>query len=594
MTDGEAQKSSDTSNLIFKDKVLTRAVYTQNNIATNMGAMTIPSLDQNASSDRNFPDVNQHSKHPPRRKPPPSMDNFFFETKSSSKITNGDTQPAPAKVSYGGNSQVDELAYLMSNILASPFSGSRSLDPKVPHNRESVELPPDRNLDSLTLPLHAVKSDISGETDYYSNCDSDASFSSLHEDTSNAEKEMRTESLDSNSLPYPLKTPSVLSSDEASKETIERSSHSHGAQSSKSSSETIASTQVSSRNSEYGEPTPIARKESPSVVPKVSLRRGNGSLPQMNNAIFRSNVSPRSLKLSKQDNNLDHKSVLGEQALKNRSSKTDFSIHKKSNSVNSVWSSYSQRHINLSVLRKNLDLHPGEGERSNYIYTLRKNCGTAYNESLPGKWKLPIGILPIDRKNYALNPRFMRHAGGTAQGRNKKSSGVELKHGHLEPRLLATEVGDPNDSLSTDLKLEKTFTSSSITARNSVRGLKSSSSSLTVSNGTVSNEANSSKYGDDAQSLKTTAESASSHSLKKQISISSSSSGSISDLNYDGYYQHEAYLNPDNYDDDDNNNNNDELQNNSASSPYRFPNDSNLSQNSEKPKLVLANPDDSD
>ncbi|KAM9925206.1 hypothetical protein OXX80_010971, partial [Metschnikowia pulcherrima] len=76
----------------------------------------------------------------------------------------------------------------------------------------------------------------------------------------------------------------------------------------------------------------------------------------------------------------------------------------------------------------------------------RKSAGTSYNDMGPGKWKLPIGIMPVDKRDVLQQSTKPFNRGVSNTGyRSKKSSGVELKHGHLQPRLLAAEV-DEGDS----------------------------------------------------------------------------------------------------------------------------------------------------
>lgn len=122
--------------------------------------------------------------------------------------------------------------------------------------------------------------------------------------------------------------------------------------------------------------------------------------------------------------------------------------HTRVSSTSSITST-SSRHVNLATIKRLLSLRPGEGDRSNYVTFIRKSAGTSYNEAGPGKWKLPLGILPLDSKVMSLqsytnsNARFAR-SGLTA--RSKRSSGVELKHGHLQPRLLAAEIDEVGDT----------------------------------------------------------------------------------------------------------------------------------------------------
>lgn len=142
-------------------------------------------------------------------------------------------------------------------------------------------------------------------------------------------------------------------------------------------------------------------------------------------------------------------------------------FHRKSLSMSSIFSSNSNRHINLATLKKSITLRPGEGERSNYVQTVRRNAGTAYNDLGQESWKLPVGILPTDKRVLLpTNDRYTRMRGS----RKNQSSVVGLKHGHLAPRLLAAEV-DESEGLNkfgllgrsnTFQKSEKTISSESL------------------------------------------------------------------------------------------------------------------------------------
>lgn len=111
----------------------------------------------------------------------------------------------------------------------------------------------------------------------------------------------------------------------------------------------------------------------------------------------------------------------------------------------------ASHHVRLATLKRDFSLRSGEGERSNYVTQIRKNAGTSYNEVGPGNWKLPLGIIPFDPKSLSLrtslqgSPHFSRGSSGV-MARTKKSSGVELKHGHLQPRLLAAEIDEVGET----------------------------------------------------------------------------------------------------------------------------------------------------
>ncbi|KAM9888317.1 hypothetical protein OXX69_013083, partial [Metschnikowia pulcherrima] len=120
--------------------------------------------------------------------------------------------------------------------------------------------------------------------------------------------------------------------------------------------------------------------------------------------------------------------------------------HTRVSSVSSTYSAGSMQHVSLATLKMALTLRPGEGEKSSYVDNIRKSAGTSYNDMGPGKWKLPIGIMPVDNRDVLQQSTKPFNRGVSNTGyRSKKSSGVELKHGHLQPRLLAAEV-DEGDS----------------------------------------------------------------------------------------------------------------------------------------------------
>ncbi|KAK6874100.1 hypothetical protein K6H11_001798 [Candida tropicalis] len=207
-----------------------------------------------------------------------------------------------------------------------------------------------------------------------------------------------------------------------------------------------------------------------------------------------------------------------------------------------------------------------------YVHTIRRSAGTAYNESKPTKWKLPVGIQPEDKT------RNMR--AGLLNTSRKKTSGVELKHGHLKPRLLAAEIDEGDES--TSIGLTKTATSNTtVTAATSTEV----QSIVTTST----------KYGSGSGS--------GSGSIKRNVSItSSSSSGSLSDKNFTnlGYYQHRGYRGDDDEDDGDVDDNigddgDDETEDeNGHVNGSVFSDINSIGQEEERPRLVLANPDTDD
>lgn len=215
-------------------------------------------------------------------------------------------------------------------------------------------------------------------------------------------------------------------------------------------------------------------------------------------------------------------------------------FHRKSTSLSSIYSSNSNKNVNLSTLKRTLDLKPGEGEQSRYVVALRRSMGTACNDSPPDKWKLPTGILPVDKRaSMALsNGRYLRL--GVSQGR-KKTSGVELKHGHLQPRLLAAEVGESRPYLG-----GSSLASTHGSARDSRASIYSSTSVTASGNSAVetsssSSPVRSSSKEDETRSVKTSLAALIPELIAELVAdlVSSSSSGSIDEVR--GYYQHPAY-----------------------------------------------------
>lgn len=247
--------------------------------------------------------------------------------------------------------------------------------------------------------------------------------------------------------------------------------------------------------------------------------------------------------------------------------------------TSSITSSGSNRHVNLATLKRSFSLRPGEGEVSSYVQLIRKNAGTAFNETGPGKWKLPTGIQPVDRKNKYLSQstRFNR----IAAHRPKKTSGVELKHGHLQPRLLAAEVDEVGDlnkygTLGRSLTFQnRAFTPQTPTpsaAVSAVSRLNSIGRTSTITSRLTAN---------DLESRRTKASTASSR--RASIVSSAGSEGSISEYKVvDGYYQHPSYKfgELEEFDTD-------------AFSPATNDATEVYELDDDKPRLVLANPDSS-
>ncbi|KAF6066934.1 hypothetical protein FOB64_004383 [Candida albicans] len=276
------------------------------------------------------------------------------------------------------------------------------------------------------------------------------------------------------------------------------------------------------------------------------------------------------------------------------SNRSNPSQHRMSSSVGSIYSSNSYRNVNLAALKKTLNLKPGEGERSNYVLAIRKAAGTSYNESTRMKWKLPVGILPVDKSatKENSNGKYMKLAGNSLAASRKKTSGVELKHGHLKPRLLAAEIDEGDDS--TAISLAKTpLTQSSVNLK-----VTETNSNKTVSI-TTTTDTNASGRGE-----------SSGNGLKRNESIASSnSSGSLSDKNFTnfGYYQHRSYKDDDEdiFADGVNRqaSNDDDVTDEESNQINGYPKVSYMDANSieqeeednDRPRLVLANPDyDSD
>ncbi|KAK6459015.1 uncharacterized protein RJT20DRAFT_132169 [Scheffersomyces xylosifermentans] len=275
-----------------------------------------------------------------------------------------------------------------------------------------------------------------------------------------------------------------------------------------------------------------------------------------------------------------------ESMAKSRTVSTMTSSMKHNRNSSSISSIRSYRNVNLATLKKGLNLKPGEGERSNYVLTIRRSAGTAYNESGPGKWKLPTGIKPID-KSVSLtnnNNKYMRLGSSQYSRAKKGGSGVELKHGHLQRRLLAAEIDDRDDqSMTLDQSITNTIsktttTSSEVKSVNSNTAPQSSSATLsgenslkrTVTEGTT-----------DALSVTTE----STNESKRTASVSSDSSGSLSEIG--GYYQHRGYKYNE-ADDPDDEENATEVETSNGKNTFALPPEDG---SDERPRLFLANPD---
>lgn len=247
---------------------------------------------------------------------------------------------------------------------------------------------------------------------------------------------------------------------------------------------------------------------------------------------------------------------------------------RQSSSVSSIFSSHSNKPANLATIKKSLNLKPGEGERSNYVLTIRRSGGTAFNENGPGNWKLPIGIKPVDKASLAsnANSRYKRMAGPFSQNRLKKS-GVELKHGHLQPRLLAGEIDDKD----TGIIRQK------IGSIPELKPIVSESKSATISRGSsITNLARTTTIGStntmgDSQSI-AGASSISSPGIAE--SIISTTSLDMAEGGIDtGYYQHPSYKYTTGGEGDDT-----EIENGSIENDGGYDDEN-------RPKLVLVNPD---
>lgn len=236
---------------------------------------------------------------------------------------------------------------------------------------------------------------------------------------------------------------------------------------------------------------------------------------------------------------------------------------RKASSASSLFSSNSYKPTNLATIKRSLSLKPGEGERSNYVLTIRRSAGTSFNENGPGKWKLPIGIKPMDKASLIANAngKYKRTANynNNNSSRNKRS-GVELKHGHLQPRLLAGEIDDKDTGIRQKLGLEE-VKPALVSARNASG----------VSLGSSVNLARTVTVGSSV-TMDSNPVSSVGSTIAESI-VSSNSSESI-DGGIGGYYQHRGYKYSEGGDDET------EVENSSIDGDE-----------AEQPRLVLANPD---
>ncbi|CAI5755833.1 unnamed protein product [Candida verbasci] len=266
------------------------------------------------------------------------------------------------------------------------------------------------------------------------------------------------------------------------------------------------------------------------------------------------------------------------------------SMHNRQASIKSIQSSNSCRNVNLAALKKTMSLKPGEGERSYYVYSIRRSAGTAYNENGPLKWKLPVGIMPIDKAatKENSNGKYKRLIGNSNYLRSSKylkQSGVELKHGHLKPRLLASEVDDRDDN--NIFNLESTNTPKKniippLNDSNSDKISRDNSLKRTITDGSL-------PTGDTRSCISTTENS----NRNRSSSINSlNSTGSLkidNKINSLGYYQHRSYK----YGDDDNDEESDTTEFNIDGEKMNNNQEQIIidEDDEERPKLVLANPD---
>lgn len=547
----------------------------------------------------------KQNTHRLRRKPPPAMeDDSNADTKRELNKLPPIESIKPAKhdplraVEKDLSDVIDTLQNELGNymehesVLTSLKDGPRELEPT------GANLAPE-------MPLQLTKSAHSGNSEYFT----DYSDSTFAKDPSQG---------NSPNVPYPIDSPELrstsLSNGNSHSSLEQRKNLSMPISSNRS--RTSFTSSYSQSDGDVESEKNLRHMESGSSPIKTKLRNAFANPNFLDNSVNSVKNAPVAFMRSPSQNSVSLPAAMTSQVsvpldnILNNSDSMKFKktvpsarpeyLHKKSNSITSLWSMNSNRSVNLAVLKKNLALKPGEGEPSTYVSTLRRSAGTAFNDSPPGKWKLPLGISPIDKHASYLssNGRYMRLAGGLSQAKNKKTSGVGLKHGHLQPRLLAAEVDDNENVLGMNSTLGKTGTSSTLgsVSKNHVTNFKSSmstfSSSPSLTNSTMTSTSNKDL---DSQSIQTGKDSASTAQSEHRNSIDSSSSSSslsISNLNVTGYYQHPNYAYS--IDDDDtevdsvtrnnsykNNTENTDVSNNNDDDDYR-------------PRLVLMNPDNSD
>lgn len=540
-----------------------------------------------------------------RRKPPPAMeDGSNTETKrelnklppiESIKPTKYDPLRAVEKdLSDVIDTLQNELGNYMGHesALTSLKDDSRELGPK------GATLAPE-------MPLQLTKSAHSGNSEYFTDC-SDSTFP---KDLSQG---------DSPKVPYPIDSPELRSTSLSNV-----NSHSSSEQRKNVSmpinnrSRTSITSSYSQSDGDVESEKILRHVESGSSPVKTKLRSAFRGPNFLDNSVNSVKNAPTAFMRSPSQNSVSLPPVMTSQVsvpldnILNHSDSMKFKktvpsarpeyLHKKSNSITSLWSMNSNRSVNLAALKKTLALKPGEGEPSTYVSTLRRSAGTAYNDSPPGKWKLPLGISPIDKHASYLssNGRYMRLAGGLSQAKNKKTSGVGLKHGHLQPRLLAAEVDDNENVLGMNSALGKAGTSSTLgsISKTHVTNFKSSmstfSSSPSLANSTMTSNSNKDLDSQSIQTGKDSTSTAQSEHRNSMDSSSSSSSLSISNLNVTGYYQHPNYA----YSIDDDDTEVDSVtRNNSYKNNIENPDLSNNNNDDDdyRPRLVLMNPDNSD
>ncbi|KAK6460059.1 hypothetical protein DFJ63DRAFT_257921 [Scheffersomyces coipomensis] len=295
---------------------------------------------------------------------------------------------------------------------------------------------------------------------------------------------------------------------------------------------------------------------SPGVVPKFSNNSVNAwSGQSMSRAPITPTQSSRlpqvTSPLTPIDSQNDHlpKTKLGQVA-----------NHRHSSSLGSIYSNASNGYVNLSTLKKQLALKPGEGDRSNYVLSIRKIAGTAFNETGPGKWKLPVGISPLEKSSsYASSNLYLRR---DAFGKNKKSG---LRHWRLEKTLLADEIDDKTIDSSNDVSIMNSSSS------------KASSLKM-VDSGVLTDPSSSGDYTLHRSSTEISNDQVSTDQGSTDQSSSGSPSGHGSDTGF-GFYQHKGYREDEITDDD--NSTEVDLED------YQFGLDSE-----EGHRLTIANPDD--